>query len=122
VELTLNLVWAGLAVALLLLWRRFGLTDGKRTAFALVALVCVICILFPVISMTDDLNASPADPETVKLAVLTPSLTADEPWILVHDPHASPFRHEVETQPDYQSPVHSFLSFLLTRRPPPQLG
>jgi hypothetical protein len=122
VELTLNLIWAGLAVALLLLWRRLGFTDGKRAAVALLALICVICILFPVISMTDDLNASPADPETVKLAVLTPSPTADEPWILVHDAHASPFRYEIETQPDYQSPVHSFLSFLLTRRPPPQLG
>jgi choline-glycine betaine transporter len=122
VELTLNLIWAGLAAALLLLWRRFGFTDAQRTAIALVALVCVICILFPVISMTDDLNASPADPETVKLAVFAPSLAADGPWILVHDPHASPFRHEVETQPDYQPPVHSFLSFLLTRRPPPQLG
>lgn len=121
-ELTLNLVWAGLAAVLLLLWRRFGFTDGKRAVVALLALTCVICILFPVISMTDDLNASPADPETVKVAVLTHTLATDGPWILVHDPHASAFHHEVEMQPNYKPPVHSFLSFLLTRRPPPQLG
>jgi len=122
VELTLNLIWAGLAAALLLLWRRYGFIDGKRAAVAFLALTCVICLLFPIVSMTDDLNASPADPETVKVAVLTPSLTAHGPWVLVHDPHASAFHHEVEAQPDYQPPVHSFLSFLLTRRPPPQLG
>ncbi len=121
-ELILNLVWAGVAAALLLLWRRFGRTDQQRTAIVLVALACVICLLFPIISMTDDLNASPADPETVKLAVFTPSLVTDGPWILVHDPNAAPFFHEVETQADYRSPVHSYLSFLLTRRPPPQLG
>lgn len=121
-ELTLNLIWAGMAATLLVLWQRFGRADGRRTVVALLALVCVICILFPVISMTDDLNASPADPETVKLAILTPSLETDGPWTLVHDPNASEFRHEVETQPDYKPPVHSFLSFLLTRRPPPQLG
>lgn len=121
-ELTLNLIWAGVAAALLLLWRRFGLTGRQNTAIAVVALACVICILFPVISMTDDLNASPADPETVKLAVLTPCLSSDEPWVLVYDPNTSSFHHEVETQPDYRPPVHSYLSFLLTRRPPPQLG
>jgi hypothetical protein len=123
VELILNLVWAGVAAILLLLWQRFGRTGHQRTAIALVALVCVICLLFPVISMTDDLNASPADPETVKLAVFTPSFVTDGPWVLVHDPYAAPFFHELESQPDYRPPVHSYLSFLLTRRPPPpQLG
>jgi hypothetical protein len=122
VELTLNLLWAGVGATLLLLWHRFGRTDKQRTVIAVVALACVICLLFPVISMTDDLNANPADPETAKLAVFMPSMANDGPWILVHDPNASPFFHEVETQTDYRSPVHSYLSFLLTRRPPPQLG
>jgi hypothetical protein len=122
VELTLNLIWAGVAAILLVLWRRFGFTEQRRTAFALIALACVICALFPVISMTDDLSASPADPETMQLALLPPSLAADGPWILVYDPNASSFRHEIEIQPDYRPPVHSYLSFLLTRRPPPQLG
>jgi hypothetical protein len=40
-------------------------------------------------------------------------------WTLVYDPHASVYHHEVDAQPDY-FPVHSFLSFRLTRRPPPQ--
>ncbi|MGC2696129.1 MAG: hypothetical protein WA738_10085 [Candidatus Angelobacter sp.] len=88
---------------------------------ALLALVCVICILFPVVSMTDDLSASPAEPETVKsmLSVLPDFVTASGTWVLVYDPHETPFHHEVEEQADYPPPVHSRLSFLLTRRPPP---
>jgi len=121
-ELILNLVWAGIATALLVLWRRFGFAKGRRAAIALLALVCVICILFPIVSMTDDLNASPADPETVKFAMLPSFLAANGPWTLVYDPHAFTVRDELDAQPVYGPPVHSFLSFLLTRRPPPQFA
>jgi len=136
VELTLNLVWAGIAATLLLLFwaeRSTGRSLGRsletrlahagmrRTATALLALLCVICILFPIVSMTDDLNTSPAEPETAKskLALLPHFLMSGGPWTLVYDPHASVFRHEVEAQETFAPPAHAFLSFLLTRRPPP---
>ena len=79
----------------------------------LLALLCIICILFPIVSMTDDLNASPAEPETVKsqLAMAAPFLVTSGSWTLVHDPHASVFRKEVETQEDFAPPSHAFLSF-----------
>jgi len=126
-ELALNLVWAGLAAALVVLWctRATALNSARRTSIEVLALVCLICILFPVISMSDDLSASPAEPETQQstLAVQADFLVVNTaPGILVHDPHESWFCHQVETQPDYRSPVHSYLSFLLTRRPPPSLA
>jgi hypothetical protein len=91
---------------------------------ALLALICLICVLFPVISMTDDLNASPAEPETVKsqLALLPDFHISTGPLLVVYDPYESRFFHQVEAQPDYSPPVHSYLSFLLTRRPPPSVA
>jgi hypothetical protein len=122
-ELILNIVWAGLAATLLLFWSRPCLTraGARRSGIALLALLCVICILFPVVSMTDDLNASPAEPETVKsqLAMVTPFLLTSGLWMLVYDPNASVFHHEVEAQEAFAPPAHAFLSFFLTRRPPP---
>jgi hypothetical protein len=135
VELTLNFVWAGIAATLLLFWAapssgrslerplepRLAHANVRRTAAALLALLCVICILFPIVSMTDDLNASPAEPETAKsmLALLPHFLMSSGSWTLVYDPHASAFHHEFETQEAFAPPAHVFLSFLLTRRPPP---
>lgn len=122
-ELILNIVWAVIAATLLFFWSRPCLTraGARRSGFALLALLCVICILFPVVSMTDDLNASPAEPETAKskLALLPHFLTTSGSWMLVHDPNASAFRHEIEVQEDFGPPAHAFLSFFLTRRPPP---
>lgn len=122
-ELILNLVWAVIAATLLLFWTRPCLTraGARRSGIALLALLCVICILFPVVSMTDDLNASPAEPETVKsqLAMVTPFLLTSGLWMLVYDRNASAFRHEIEVQDDFGPPSHAFLSFFLTRRPPP---
>jgi len=124
VELTLNLIWAGIAATLLALSAgpRFVRPQKYRAGIALLALLCVICILFPIVSMSDDLSASPADPETVKSeqAMLPHFLLAGSAWILVYDPHALAFRHEVSTQPVFAPPAHSFLSFFVTRRPPPQ--
>jgi len=122
-ELILNLVWASIAATLLLFWSRPGFTraGARKSGIALLALLCVICILFPVISMTDDLNASPAEPETVKsqLAMAAPFLLTSGLWMLVYDRNASAFHHEIEAQKDFGPPSHAFLSFFLTRRPPP---
>ena len=127
-ELTLNFLWAVIAATLLLFWagcsseRRLAHANARRSAVALLALLCVICVLFPVVSMSDDLTASPADPETVKSQqVLLPHfLLAGSAWILVYDRHALAFRHEISMQPDFAPPAHSFLSFFVTRRPPPR--
>ncbi|MGA2849508.1 MAG: hypothetical protein ABSE46_10960 [Terracidiphilus sp.] len=56
-ELTLNLAWALSAIVIVCLWLRFTPQSGasRRTQWA--ALAVLILILFPVISVTDDLQA-----------------------------------------------------------------
>lgn len=65
-ELILNLIWAILAVAIVRLWLCHAPNKGtnRRTGFA--ALFLLLLILFPVISVTDDLQAmqNPAEVET----------------------------------------------------------
>ena len=59
-ETILNLLWLGVTLATLWLWRyRWGVSRRKRGESArleIVALVCVLALLFPVISLTDDLH------------------------------------------------------------------
>lgn len=53
-ELALNLVWAVLAVSAMGVWLRFGSRSERRGQF--IALSMLLLILFPVISVTDDLQ------------------------------------------------------------------
>ncbi|MGB6401956.1 MAG: hypothetical protein WBF26_03845 [Candidatus Sulfotelmatobacter sp.] len=56
-ELILNLTWAGLAALMVLLWLRFGPRAGVSRRTQLVALALLLVVLFPVISVSDDLQA-----------------------------------------------------------------
>jgi hypothetical protein len=64
-ELLLNLTWLLLALPAYLLWRDCRSTNARRfTAVqCLLALGCMLVILFPVISATDDLRAMRAEME-----------------------------------------------------------
>ena len=64
-ELLLNLTWLLLALPAYLLWRNCRSTRARRfTAVqCLLALGCMLVILFPVISATDDLRAMRAEME-----------------------------------------------------------
>src|SRR5215472_1173999 len=68
VELALNLVWLVLATASFLLWGIPALSFPRRNSnfAAATALICILCFLFPVISISDDLNSNPALCETSK--------------------------------------------------------
>jgi hypothetical protein len=60
-ELLLNLVWVLVVTASLLLWRRLSFASedfSRRPVTALVALICILVLLFPVISATDDLHVA----------------------------------------------------------------
>jgi len=60
-ELFLNLVWVFVVTASLLLWRRLCPASESRChrpITALVALGCILVLLFPVISATDDLHVA----------------------------------------------------------------
>jgi hypothetical protein len=56
-ELVLNLVWAFSAIVILCLWVRFAPRAGTCRRTQWVSLAVLILILFPVISVTDDLQA-----------------------------------------------------------------
>jgi hypothetical protein len=55
--LLLNLVWVLLTVALVRLWLQHGSRDSVRWGTQAAALLMAAVILFPVISVTDDLQA-----------------------------------------------------------------
>src|SRR5665213_2357682 len=56
-EVYLNVAWAALALALVCLWLRTGPASGRDRMGQLVAIAVLIAILFPVISVSDDLLA-----------------------------------------------------------------
>lgn len=92
-ELLLNLVWLLLAVPAFWLWRRGVSTSGRKygSLHCLLALACILVLLFPVISATDDLHAMRAEAEeqgvskrTVRQAVADKCSAATGRW------HAAP--------------------------------
>jgi hypothetical protein len=63
-ELVLNLAWVLLATLMFYLWPRFSPRTGADRRMQFVALALLILILFPVISVTDDLQAVQNPAET----------------------------------------------------------
>ncbi len=65
-ESLLNLVWVLMAVSCLCLWFRFGGRTGCDRRVSFVALVMLLIILFPVVSVSDDLWSvqNPAETDT----------------------------------------------------------
>jgi hypothetical protein len=57
-ELFLNLAWVLLAALMFCLWLRLAPRAGASPRMQLVALAVLVAILFPVISVTDDLQAT----------------------------------------------------------------
>jgi hypothetical protein len=66
-ELLLNLVWLLTATLLLRSWVRQSPHRGRNLTLQIAALAMLLLILFPVISVTDDLQAAqnPAETETL---------------------------------------------------------
>lgn len=124
VELALNLVWLVLTAISLLLWGVYVLSSppGHRYFTAIIALICVMAFLFPVISMSDDLHR-PALCETGKFkkwlsAGLAEALLSS-PSLL--PPPAEPAaRQAANLHAEVCLPSRDLVWFTLDRRPPPQ--
>lgn len=63
-ELVLNLVWFVLASVMVCLWFRFAPREGPSRRLQFVALALLVFVLFPVISVTDDLQEALNPAET----------------------------------------------------------
>jgi hypothetical protein len=63
-ELILNLAAALITVLMFLLWLRYAPRTGSNRSMQLVALAVLVLTLFPVISVTDDLQAALNPAET----------------------------------------------------------
>ncbi len=121
-ELALNFAWLSISCALLVLGipliRKQGIARSRLVAF--MALVCVLCLLFPVISMTDDLHNTPAVVENKKLKKL---VIAANTLVAV----LSRFSFQVSkpvaiAAKDLENPafpVQAMFTLDLSRRPPP---
>jgi hypothetical protein len=96
--------------------------QGWRRGATVIALLCLICLLFPVISATDDLNnAGPAMLEPSKLKRLLPSLqiaVALLPWLTAQPPVEKKWM--ALSQPEPLLRLQESFSFELHRRPPPR--
>jgi len=123
-ETVLNLVWTTVSLGLLLTCGIHVLRGGedRRRGMAAVALLCLVCLLFPVISATDDVNAaSPAlvEPSKVKKLVASPTavLTVMPLLDLLRPQDNS--KASLELPPDSRRPQQDVFAFHLCRRPPP---
>jgi hypothetical protein len=123
-ETLLNLVWTSVSLSLLLVCGIHMLRGGanRRRAAAAVALLCLVCMLFPVISATDDINAaSPALVETNKLkrlAAWMPAVVDLLVWPALQVPLATHWAG-VDPASNFVPSLSDAFAFKLSRRPPP---
>lgn len=128
VELILNLVWLAVAVAALAAWFRWRAKSSKNTGQQLVLLALAAAILFPVISMTDDLWAAqnPAEPESYQKRHI---VTAEAHWpvpaaiTIIGKPASSapPHQSRRALEPDsHDLPTQILVDCSVFTRPPPE--
>lgn len=123
-ETLLNLVWLGVSATLLLICGTHvaRARQIRSRTMAAIALVCLICLLFPVISMTDDLNSGNLaflEPNKAKKMLSSVHLAAMVlPWLSLQAPMQANWmalcRH-----PDARPRQLDLVCFSLSRRPPP---
>jgi hypothetical protein len=127
-ELALNITWLVLSAALVLLTsvRKSPLFAPNRHRVAVaIALVCLIAFLFPIISITDDLNSAAMVAETPKSKRWAP---AAELFAIVASGFIAAFSAQSSTWADGSilcetagAPQELF-SFHCSRRPPPAIS
>lgn len=122
-ELALNLGWFVISTSTFLFFvRRFrAKNETQSLVIACVALACVVCLLFPVVSMTDDLNSSPAMPEATKFKRLFSSTQ-----VAIHEFSFAACPQErtwavLALEQEQEPAQQELLSFDLHMRPPPAL-
>jgi hypothetical protein len=127
VELILNLVWVAVGAAALLAWLRWRPESRESKGRQLVVLLVILALLFPVISMTDDLWAAqnPAEPDTCQKRQLVSALmhwSVPTTMALASDPAIPPAPHysrrAIELDSQHVSPQQYIGCDVFTRPPP----
>lgn len=124
-ELVLNLAWLALCLGLLVF---FGPSlkkpaAGRTRGAVLVAMLCILFLLFPVISISDDLNATPAILEATKFKsflVMVQMLVALLAWSIVLPLQGTRLLWSRRTEKSVFPLLGIFVPDLF-RRPPPSL-
>jgi hypothetical protein len=125
-ELAFNFAWMGLAVALFLCCGRAPSPATRhRPVIGGIALACIMALLFPVISVTDDLIAEPDLAESTSFK--KQAVAADLAGPMLSSPMAArPSEADARPETIQDSSVrrHSpeLTSSNLDRRPPPALS
>jgi hypothetical protein len=126
-EFALNVLWAVVSLALLLGARKSNPDQQAHKPLRTFALIALICVLFPIISITDDLNSAPALVETRQsvevasqhqhgsgAAGTLPALLPAHSITLTASQHESIAAATITLLPD-------LFAFNESRRPPPSL-
>ena len=118
-------MWLGVCICLLIVSGPLlkKPAAGRARGVTVVALVCLMCLLFPAISITDDLQDNPALVEVTKLKKLVcagPAVVALLPLIALHVP-PSPAIWTANSPEELSFPLQRLFTTDLSRRPPPSI-
>jgi uncharacterized iron-regulated membrane protein len=133
VELFFNLLWVALACSTSLAWmmwrRRSRWREAPTLLRGLMVVVCILALLFPVISISDDLSQTPGLAEGTRIQDIlkAPDLRSAAPvaaiavllTLLQPDRRATPGRVSFEAAVGYRE---LFRIPAIENRPPPQLA
>ena len=123
-EFGLNLLWAVVSLALLLGTRKTVHSRSERIVRA-IATFSLVCVLFPIISITDDLNSAPAIVEarqSPEAGAQNQHSSGPAGALLALIPaHAfTPTQHQQEkVSTTVIAPLRDLFAFNQSRRPPP---
>jgi hypothetical protein len=126
-EIVLNIVWAATAVAAYLAWVRWRTRPCRRLVQHLTALLLASAVLFPVVSMTDDVWAAqnPAEPDTCQRRHNVSAVTHGQvpcAIVLAGDPpviaQVADRQFAISASPQSLSP-NVFVDGVVFTRPPP---
>jgi hypothetical protein len=126
-ELTLNAVWTVLAAVMALLWLRFRLRTGVDCGTQCVGLIVLLLILFPVVSVSDDLVSlqNPAevdccarrDHAVAGATAVLPAIVASVPSA-VADPPSGVLRLSARGEEPFVQVEDAALGVVANRPPP----
>jgi hypothetical protein len=124
-EFVLNLLWAVVSLALLSEATKASSRLRAHRALRAFAILALICVLFPIISITDDLNSAPAMVETRQ----SPELTSQSqhssgpagplPAVLAVQALTSTPQQQESISATTTILLHDVFAFNQSRRPPP---